>query len=363
MLPFPLEAQVLDESGLPLRNFSLSFTPSGSADSVAPIVYSGETATTRWYLGVAEGTAHELTAHVNAYPEITTTFTATEDYDVVLLQEAVGHEVGFVVSGETSFGTLRDYGATRSGTTLLVPPFERTSGYRDLVLFTQGRPPVLLVPDWTAGRDTIVAAFSPLVRFDVTVWIVRGPWESQRAVALEHAAVASQIWSQERVGVDFGEFEVIDATSNPVASQYYDFTWQDFCSGEIRDAIGSVAGRINVYYVDTIDTYGGYSCGDIVGMAAHSGRWGGLLAHELGHCMALSHTPDSWSNTNLMHRTGGARPPYYVTEGQIFRIHFDAWSRLNTIYGLQPAVRQRACLGGSETCIALNTRAWPDGET
>jgi hypothetical protein len=346
MLPFPLEAQVLDESGLPLRNFSLSFTPSGSADSVAPIVYSGETATTRWYLGVAEGTAHELTAHVNAYPEITTTFTATEDYDVVLLQD-----------------TLRDYGATRSGTTLLVPPFERTSGYRDLVLFTQGRPPVLLVPDWTAGRDTIVAAFSPLVRFDVTVWIVRGPWESQRAVALEHAAVASQIWIQERGGVDFGEFEVIDATSNPVASQYYDFTWQDFCSGEIRDAIGSVAGRINVYYVDTIDTYGGYSCGDIVGMAAHSGRWGGLLAHELGHSMALSHTPDSWSNTNLMHRTGGARPPYYVTEGQIFRIHFDAWSRLNTIYGLQPAVRQRACLGGSETCIALNTRAWPDGET
>lgn len=337
--------------------------PSQGADWVEPVVFAGKIMRTRWHLGPAAGTTHELSVYVNAYPDVTATVTATEDYDVVVLEEAVDGHVGLVVSGETSFGVIRDYATSWSGTTLYVPPFEPTSGFRDLVLFTRTRAPVLLVPFWSAGRDTIMAAFPPLVRIDVTVWIVRGPWESQRAVALEHAAVASQIWSQERVGVDFGEFEVIDATNHPLASDYYDMTEQDVCGGAISESIGAVEGRINVYYVDTIDSYGGYACREIVAMAAHSGQFGGLLAHELGHLMALPHAPPSWSTTNVMHTGGGAQPPYYLTEGQTFRMHFDDQSRLNTLYHLRPPAQQRHCFGDVQTCMALDARVWPDGDT
>jgi hypothetical protein len=59
-----------------------------------------------------------------------------------------------------------------------------------------------------------------------------------------------------------------------------------------------------------------------------------LLAHELGHDLALEHIDDRTADfdaTNIMH--SAATSAQFLTEGQLFRAHLRQNSALNLVYG------------------------------
>lgn len=368
VLPLPIVLQVTDAGGTPLRSVPVTFEPSTGTDTIGAVTYNANTNTvsTTWFLSAGSHAEHELAARVTDAPSVSVTLTAVEDFDVLLIPDMPQSSVGAIVSGETSFGRLSYHGVVGVGTVLYVPPFG--PGTAEVVVFPRSGPPVLLAPDWTAGRDTITVTPAPPVEIPVAVWIVAGSYADQHQLALDHAAVTRDVWQQEGVGIDFADIVVIDATAHPLAAQYLDFpTGTAFCDGEIVDSIGHMADRLNVYYVGDIGTYAGYTCNtglsatraSYIGMARQSPQYPGLLAHELGHSLGLFHPPDSWSVTNLMHVMGGGPAPYYLTEGQIFRMYYTVFSSLNRIFHVHPENILRNCF--QEACMPEEVHLWPDG--
>lgn len=166
------------------------------------------------------------------------------------------------------------------------------------------------------------------------------------------------------MGVRFSEFEIVDATGDSDASNYFDFT----CANKtgIQNDIGKRANRINIYYVDTVDggTSRGQACSigsDFVAMGRTTGDE--LLSHELGHDFALQHidTTSNFDQTNIMHSASNTRA--FVTEGQVFRAHLRSDSAINSIYGARPGKPTRDCAhtADSATCPRINKRIWADG--
>jgi hypothetical protein len=368
VLPLPIVLQVTDAGGTPLRSVPVTFEPSTSTDKVGAVTYNANTNTvsTTWLLSAGSHAEHELAARVTDAPSVSVTLTAVEDFDVLLIPGMPQSSVGVIVSGETPFGRLSYHGVVGLGSALNVPPFG--PGAAEVAVFPREGPPVLLTPDWTAGRDTLTVTVAPPVEIPIAVWIVAGSYADQQQLALSHAAVTRDVWQQEGVGIDFGDIVVIDATTHPLAAQYVDFpTATAFCDGAIVDSIGQVADRLNVYYVGDIGTYAGYACNtglsatraSYIGASRQSPQYPGLLAHELGHSLGLFHPPESWSVTNLMHAGGGGPPPYYLTEGQIFRMHYTVFSSLNRLFHVHPENLLRNCF--QDACMPEETHLWPDG--
>src|SRR4029434_5759905 len=135
---------------------------------------------------------------------------------------------------------------------------------------------------------------------------------------------AQGLFAAERLGVRMDSLEIVDATGNPNAT-----SWSAFACGANnanvaarQAAIGARANRINVYLVNLVDgsTSRGNACivgGGFVAIAAGAGSE--LLAHELGHDLALEHIDDRTADfdpTNVMHSASNVRQ--FLTEGQLF---------------------------------------------
>ena len=163
--------------------------------------------------------------------------------------------------------------------------------------------------------------------------------------------------------------EIVDATVNPAAS-----AWSAFTCGAgnanvaaLQAAIGARPGRINVYLVSLVDgsTSRGNAC--IVGggfVAIASGAGSELLAHELGHDLALEHVDDlaaDFDATNIMHSASNVRR--FLTEGQLFRAHLRSNSAVNLVYGARPGLAMRNCDRDTLTldCPPIAKRLWADG--
>ena len=163
--------------------------------------------------------------------------------------------------------------------------------------------------------------------------------------------------------------EIVNATANPNAG-----AWSAFGCGTnnanvaaLQAAIGARAGRINVYLVGLVDgsTSRGTVCtigGSFVAIAAGAGAE--LLAHELGHNLALEHVDDlaaAFDPSNVMHSASNVRE--FLSEGQVFRAHLRSNSALNAVYGLRPGLPTRDCDRDTPTltCPAIAKRLWADG--
>jgi hypothetical protein len=235
-----------------------------------------------------------------------------------------------------------------------------------VLVFGPGRRPAMLRPaPWTAGIDTIAVTLDEPIALDLTVWIVKGPFDTQSARARASIDTTRNIWTDQNAGLVIDSVDVIDATGDPDAAGLFNVTLCESQSG-LENRIGKRPGRINAYWVGTVDggTDRGRACpigGDHVVMAERSGHE--LLSHEIGHLLSLTHTDaitDFFDQSNVMHSASSRR--HYLTEGQVFRQQFDTNSVINRLFRLRSA-EARSCPAGtvSALCPAVESRLWADG--
>lgn len=286
--------------------------------------------------------------------------------DVIAVSGGSGTELGLLVDGRDSGGEFNDRGYLTSSPSVAVGWLDASSSANEAVGFTNDRPPRYVQTPWTGSNDTFAVAFQPRIQIPVTVWIIRGPFADQRDHAIEACIRTSAIWRAERMGVEFSEFRVVDATGNARAADHYAFPNGDVGDSAwrpLRDDIGFASGRLNIYWVDTVNgaTSSGWSN---FGAQVVMGRATGdeLLAHEIGHAFSLTHTNGvtSFDVTNIMHNASDTRA--FVAEGQLFRAHMDPDSILNEVYNARPGEPTRNCgFGESALCPRSDRRLWADG--
>ncbi len=286
--------------------------------------------------------------------------------DRLVFSNGSGHEAGFLVDGQDADGSVNDRGFITGTDSVKVGRLTSSPGSNETTGFTNHRPPRYRATPWTSGRDTFNVEFQPRIQVPVTVWIVKGPFTQQRNHAIEACIRTSAIWNAERMGVAFSQFQVIDATADPQAADHFAFPNGDVGDSvwkPLRDDIGFTAGRLNIYWVDTVNgstTTGWSNFGPQVVMGRNTGDE--LLSHEIGHAFSLTHTNGvtNFDQTNVMHNASNTRE--FITEGQLFRAHLDPDSILNDIYGARPGELTRNCgFGSSPLCPDSDRRLWADG--
>ena len=285
--------------------------------------------------------------------------------DKVTLANTSASEKGIMVDGQSSSGQVNDQSQTlATNGPFGVGQLTASPSSNEVVAFNSLHPVALQTVAWTSSNDSITVTLPNLIQIPVKVWIVQGPFAAQRTRAINACITTSSIWTNDRMGVDFNPFEVVDATADPQAANYVTFD----CSKRagIEADIGKTPGRINIYWVNTVDggTGRGQACqigSDFVAMGSATGDE--LLSHELGHDFGLEHVDGqaTFDMTNIMHSASNTRE--FITEGQLFRAHLRPASALNAIYAARPGLPTRNCAHGDATdqCPRVNKRIWADG--
>lgn len=283
--------------------------------------------------------------------------------------------IGVLVDGQNTSNAVNDRGRTDSGSgqvSLDVGYLESASApnRNEAIAFGEDRAPRREATPWTTNNDDFTMSLGNRIAVPVTVWIVQGPFADQRDHAIDACIETAAIWDAERMGIQFSQFEVRDATSDPdIDSAILDSTggdnrnWDDFSND-----IGFDADRINIYWINTVEgsTSTGWSdFGGRIVMGRNTGDE--LLAHELGHALSLRHpvncglASSNFDTTNVMWPCSSVRA--FLSEGQVFRSHFNSASSINDRYNARPGEPTVSCLGANNTeeCPALERRLWDDG--
>lgn len=291
------------------------------------------------------------------------------DNDLVVTNNASSSEVGILVDGIKGGVQQNDNNFTSTTGNLSVGEFTGPGTNGEIIGFNSKRPAAITTPvNWTANKDQPDLNFNNIIKIPVKVWIVKGDFATQRAMVINHCIYTANVWDTERMGVQFDPFEIVDATGDPDAPTYYDFT----CSLQtgIENDIGKDANKINIYYVGTVDgsSTSGQACSigsDFVAMGENT--LSDLLVHELGHDFGLFHTNIStntsanFDQTGIMHNASNTRE--FITEGQLFRAHLLNNSALNNVYNARPGEPMRNCghNTSSAVCPSIDKRIWADG--
>lgn len=287
--------------------------------------------------------------------------------DTIQIANGSGSQAGVLVDGQDGGGPFSDRGFLTGGASVAVGSLDASPDGNEAVGFTNHRPPRYATTPWTGGTDSFTVDFRPKITVPVTVWIVKGPFAQQRQHAIDACIQTSAIWDAERIGIGFSQFQVIDATGDPQAAAHFafpngdlgDVVWQP-----LRDDIGFTAGRLNIYWVDTVNgstTTGWSNFGAQIAMGRNTGDE--LLVHEIGHALSLTHINAlaDFDQTNIMHNASNTRE--FISEGQLFRGHLDSDSMVNAIYNARPGEITRDCSLNASTplCPDVERRLWADG--
>ncbi len=295
-------------------------------------------------------------------------------HDEIELANSAG-EAGLLVDGQGASGPVSERGYVANSTAVIdfnVGELSNaTSPNRnEAISFGEDRAPQRAPMAWTGGDDRFAMNLGDRLSVPVTVWIVQGPFADQRMHAIDACIRTAAIWDAERMGIRFGEFEIRDATSDPdiddaILNSVGGDTrnWDDFSND-----IGFINGRINIYWINTVEgatTWGWSNFGDRIVMGQNTGN--DLLSHELGHALSLQHsiscsgTSTNFDNTNMMAQCSDIRG--FITEGQVFRAHFNTSSSINSLYNARPGQATVNCIGGTNNAECPNQarRLWDDG--
>ena len=297
--------------------------------------------------------------------------------DFIKLQNATG-DAGLLIDGANSGSSavVNDKGRVRNGSGEISVNVGRLTSAgapnrNEAIAFGEDRAPRRGDMPWTSGGgDEFSLALGSRLTLPVTVWIVQGPFNTQRDHAIDAFVETSAIWDDERMGIAFSSFLVRNATNDPDIDNAIlnsvggdNRNWDDFSND-----IGFDAGRVNIYWINTVEgstTTGWSDFGGRIVMGRNTGDE--LLVHELGHAFNLLHpagcggSTTNFNATNVMWPCSSSRQ--YLTEGQIFRAHFNSGSSVNALYGARPGQPISPCQSGTQTaeCPALNRRLWGDG--
>lgn len=287
--------------------------------------------------------------------------------DQLNISNPAGSDVGILLDGQDAAGAVNDRGFVTAAAALGVGTISPGAASNEVVGFTSQRPPQYVATAWTTNRDSFPVAFNARIEVPVTVWIVRGPFAAQRELANESSIRTSAIWRDERMGVEFSSFQVIDATADPEAANHFAFPNGDVGDSvwkPLRDDIGFKDGQINIYWVETVNggtTTGWSNFGAQIAMGRNTGYE--LLSHEIGHALSLTHTDgnSNFDTNNVL--AGASNTRQYLTEGQLFRAHLEPTSVLNILYNARLGQLTRSCSFGDATalCPSIFRRLWADG--
>jgi hypothetical protein len=282
-----------------------------------------------------------------------------------------GVPVGICVDGRDSAGEVDDATFTKNGTapstTFDVGDLTLSSLNDEVIGFARGRAPSEAAAPWTSGSDTVHLTLAPLVRVPITVWIVTAPgtFATQVVQALSTVIQAAALFDQERVGLDWNQIDLRDATTNPNQPNFQNTT----TTGTLESQIGHVNGRINVYWVPNVNGGSGNGVGEVAhgdSVAVGAASAPGLLAHEVGHNLALDHVDGDprFGTTNVMQSAGGSRQ--FMTEGQAYRAHIRTISAIRSVfvYGLRPGmtiIDTCDINSTNRTCPKADKRLFADG--
>ncbi|MHC4575813.1 MAG: hypothetical protein ACYTFD_12445 [Planctomycetota bacterium] len=310
--------------------------------------------------------------------------------DKVTLCNAAGHEVGLLVDGtDQADARVEDDRVKTASSSVVVGPYKGHHADDKILGFTYRRPVTEVPAPWTPEGDDVAVSFPDEIEIEVTVWIVKGPFDTQRDHVYESLLHTITLFEDERMGVTIKQpFDIRDATTNGNASNHHDFKCtaakrkglQKEISGLDVDDPTYKPDRLHIYYVDTVDglTDNGQACGigtDFCVLGKDAAYH--LLAHEIAHTMALNHinNPEilgtaanpagnypGFDETNVMHAQSDTRE--YFTEGQTYRAHFHSNSCLNDIYAARPDGRTSGTIPANVATAVdppLRRRIWKDG--
>ena len=217
----------------------------------------------------------------------------------------------------------------------------------------------LLAPlsSWTDnGGDVVNVTMNGLANVPLAVWIMFQNTSGTRQVEVNlEVNRAAELFDTQRCGAEFNA-TVVDVSQSTFDIELLDAT----CArGADYKKVGFQGGKVNVYYIRTVDGNQGQRCEDgssdllLVGASTNDSE---TLAHELGHALSLGHWNDTQpaSGSNLMLSPATERNS--LTLGQCFRTNLNATSLLNRS-GIRSGPT-RSCPDGTQNsgCPALTVQ-------
>ena len=277
-----------------------------------------------------------------------------EPPDTINLGAASGSSAATVLLDGRRASCVDDELKTGSGTLSVDNVMTPGTCSSEVAVFAEGHSMQLLAPvsSWTdSGGDVVNVAMNGLAKVPLAVWIMFPGPTREAEVALE-VNRAAELFDTQRCGAEF------NATVTDVSQSTFDIELLDTTCTRSADLkkVGFQSGKVNVYYLRTVDGNQGQRCEDgssdllLVGAMINDGE---TLAHELGHALSLGHWNDTQPATgsNLMLSPASGRNS--LTLGQCFRTNVNAGSLLNRS-GIRTGPT-RSCPDGSQnsSCPSL----------
>lgn len=343
-LPHPVVVRLVDDEDRPLVGRRVDFQVAIGGGSVAPASASTDAAgvaRTSWKLGGRDTRSQRLRVSAGEASEtIEAVALGADETDVVVLHGARGPMKGIVLVEESAGSGLRILQSRVSADTL-IPIHPIDGGAAAVVAFPTANALEWTPARWTPGIDTVRVDLRPPVPLTLLVHVAEGPFERRRRVVDEHLAALRGILTDQGVGATVAGVEIRDRTAELGAIDI---------DGNQCSFPHVPADRIHAWYVRTVGghTPRGVAC--LPGrafVAADPGQSPNLLAHEIGHLLALPH-----ASHGLMQPSA---PGAELTEGEIFQVHFHRHSAVNAVFGWNPPEVLRDCgTPARQTCLPLD---------
>lgn len=310
---------------------------------------------------------------------------AADDRDSIKLTNLGSGEIALWVSEKNKISPFTSKVLKgNTGDNGITGTFTRPLG--TVIAYTDDHPPTLNTHvRWTQGIDTVEMRLDDIHQISLYVWVVNvgnSDFETMKMKALNANVRTSQIWLDERQGIEFSNFHIEDATKKSFSANFITEPFTNCNTSDLKSKIGFKKDMINVYYLETVrvvnaqgytvegSTYGEY-CGSEHLIALGSNSLEDLLAHELGHAFNLEHIDHldrDFGKTNVMHSASTTRN--FLTEGQTFRAIANTGSALNTLYHTTRAdsdVKIECSFDSKSNCPEIAMRIWmsvgENGET